>query len=64
MTLRKMKPKWKTIKISFHSYADEVFMENDNVHMHKKYADKLVFKFIDMGWKERSIREHKRINPD
>ena len=29
MTLRKMKPKWKTIKI--HSYADEVFMEGDNV---------------------------------
>ena len=48
----------------FHSYADEVFMEGDNVHMHKKYGDKLVSQIYRHGLEERSIREHKRINPD
>tara|TARA_B100000676_G_scaffold312046_1_gene384476 strand:+ start:3018 stop:3740 length:723 start_codon:yes stop_codon:yes gene_type:complete len=41
------------------SYADEVFMEGDNVHMHKKYGDNLVFKFIDMGWKKEVLESIK-----
>ena len=41
------------------SYADEVFMEGDNVHMHKKYGDNLVFKFIDMGWKKEVLENIK-----
>ena len=41
------------------SYVDEVFMEGDNVHMHKKYGDNLVFKFIDMGWKKEVLENIK-----
>ena len=33
------------------SYVDEVYMEGNNIHMHKKFAGKLVFEFIDMGYK-------------
>ena len=34
-------------------------MEGDNVHMHKKYGDKLVTKFIDMGWKKEVLENIK-----
>ena len=34
-------------------------MEGDNVHMHKKYGDNLVFKFIDMGWKKEVLENIK-----
>ena len=32
------------------SHLDDIYMENNNVVMKKKYADKLVFEFIDMGY--------------
>ena len=41
------------------SYVDEVFMEGNNVHMHKKYGDNIVFKFIDMGWKKEVLESIK-----
>ena len=41
------------------SYVDEVFMEGNNVHMHKKYGDDIVFKFIDMGWKKEVLESIK-----
>ena len=44
---------------NFHSYADEVFMEGDNVHMHKKYGDNQCSKFIDMGWKKEVLENIK-----
>ena len=39
-------------------------MENNNVVMKKKYADKLVFEFIDMGYNPRHLRQLKRTDPD
>lgn len=41
------------------SYVDEVFMEGNNVHMHKKYGDNIVFNFIDMGWKKEVLESIK-----
>ena len=32
------------------SHLDDVYMEDNNVVMQKKYADKLVFEFVDMGY--------------
>lgn len=32
------------------SHLDDIYMEDNNVVMKKKYADKLVFEFIDMGY--------------
>lgn len=32
------------------SYVDEVYMEDNDVHLKKKWADKLVFEFVDMGF--------------
>ena len=34
-------------------------MEGNNVHMHKKYGDNIVFKFIDMGWKKEVLESIK-----
>ena len=32
------------------SHLDDIYMEDNNVVMKKKYADKLVFEFVDMGY--------------
>ena len=32
------------------SHLDDIYMEDNNIVMKKKYADKLVFEFIDMGY--------------
>ena len=32
------------------SHLDDIYMEDNNVVMTKKYADKLVFEFVDMGY--------------
>ena len=37
------------------SYVDEVYMEGNTVHLKKKWADKLVFDFVDMGFKTQII---------
>lgn len=37
------------------SYVDEVYMEGNTVHLKKKWADKLVFDFVDMGYKTQII---------
>ena len=39
------------------SYLDDIHMEDNNVVMKKKYADKLVFEFIDVG-----LQKHKYDN--
>ena len=37
------------------SHPDDIHMENNNVVMKKKYADKLVFEFIDMGYNSKTF---------
>ena len=37
------------------SYVDDVYMEGNEVHMKKKYADKLVFEFVDAGFKTQIV---------
>ncbi len=37
------------------SYIDEVYMENNTVILTKKYADTLMFEFVDMGFKTQII---------
>ena len=32
------------------SHLDDIYMEDNNIVMKKKYADKLVFEFVDMGY--------------
>ena len=37
------------------SYIDEVYMEGNTVILTKKYADSLIFEFVDMGFKTQII---------
>jgi len=41
------------------SYIDEVYMEDNTVILTKKYADKIMFEFVDMGFKTQILENIK-----
>lgn len=41
------------------SYVDEVYMEGNDVHLKKKYADKLIFEFVDLGFTTEVVKNIK-----
>ena len=50
MISKLLKTQMENYKNSWRQSLDDIHMEDNNVVMKKKYADKLVFEFIDMGY--------------